>query len=296
MDKIRVCVVGFGNVGREAVDCVNQAQDMELAGVVEIYDVKASAVPVVKDVDELEGDIDVAILTIPSRLIPDVAPSYLERGINTVDGYDIHGESMLSLREKLASVAVQHGRVSVIGSGWDPGTDSIVRILFQAIAPHGITYTNFGPGMSMGHSVAARAVPGVLDGVSFTLPTGYGQHFRDVYVEVEEGFDFEEISKRIKEDPYFVNDSTRVTRVDDVNKVRVMAHGVHLERVGSSGSSHNQLLELNMKISNPSATAQVMVSAARASMRLAPGCYVLGEIPPIDLLPGCREDVIESMV
>ena len=87
-----------------------------------------------------------------------------------------------------------------------------------------------------------------------------------------------------------------MTAIDDVDEVRVMAHGVQLQRVGASGSSHNQLLELNMKISNPSATAQVMVSAARASMRLAPGCYVLGEIPPIDLLPGSRNDIIKSMV
>ena len=296
MQRIRVCVAGYGNVGREAVECINQAPDMELAGVVEICDVKAPNIPLVKDVDELDGKIDVAILTIPSRLIPDIAPSYLEKGINTVDGYDIHGESMLSLRNKLQGYATLHGRVSIIGSGWDPGTDSIVRMLFRAIAPHGITYTNFGPGMSMGHSVAARAVPGVVDGVSFTLPIGYGQHFRDVYVEIEEGCDFEEVSRCIKEDPYFVNDKTRVTAIDDVDEVRVMAHGVQLQRVGASGSSHNQLLELNMKISNPSATAQVMVSAARASMRLAPGCYALGEIPPIDLLPGSRDDIIKSMV
>ena len=30
MKQIRVCVVGYGNVGREAVECVRQAPDMEL--------------------------------------------------------------------------------------------------------------------------------------------------------------------------------------------------------------------------------------------------------------------------
>ncbi|MGI6163101.1 MAG: diaminopimelate dehydrogenase [Bacillota bacterium] len=295
MERIRVCVVGYGNVGKEAVECVKQAPDMELAGVVEVLDVPNPGVPLVKRVEDLER-VDVAVMTIPSRLVPKVAPSYLEKGINTVDGYDIHGDSMVALRKQLDKCAKENGRAAVIGSGWDPGTDSVVRMLFMAIAPHGITYTNFGPGMSMGHSVAAKSIPGVKDAMSLTLPAGYGQHNRDVYVQLEEGADFQEIAAKIKADPYFVNDVTRVTQVDDVAKVKVMGHGVRLERMGSSGTAHNQTLELKLRLTNPSATAQIMVSAARASMRLNPGCYVLGEIPPIDLLPGDRETLVKNLI
>ncbi len=295
MERIKVCVVGYGNVGKEAVECVKQAPDMELAGVVEVLDVPNPGVPLVKRVDDLE-QVDVAVLTIPSRLIPKVAPSYLEKGINTVDGFDIHGDSMVALRKQLDKCAKENGRAAVIGSGWDPGTDSVVRMLFMAIAPHGITYTNFGPGMSMGHSVAAKSIPGVKDAISLTLPAGYGRHNRDVYVELEEGANFQEISGKIKTDPYFANDVTRVTQVDDVSKVKVMGHGVRLERMGSSGTAHNQTLELKLRVANPSATAQIMVSAARASMRLNPGCYVLGEIPPVDLLPGDRETLVKNLI
>lgn len=295
MKRIRVCVVGYGNVGQEAVECIKHAPDMDLAGVVEILDVDDPKVPVVKHVDCLE-DVDVAILAIPSRAVPKVAPEYLAKGINTVDGFDIHGDSMVSLRKQLDECAKQSGRTAVIGAGWDPGTDSVIRMLFMAIAPQGITYTNFGPGMSMGHSVAARAIPGVKDALSLTLPVGYGQHKRDVYVEVEEPGQFDEIAQQIKEDPYFVNDSTRVTMVDDVGKLKVMGHGVLIERMGASGTAHNQRLELKMTLTNPSATAQIMVSAARASMRLEPGCYVLPEIPPIDLLPEDRESIIRNFV
>lgn len=295
MERIRVCVVGYGNVGKEAVECVKQAPDMELAGVVEVLDVPNPGVPLVKRVEDLER-VDVAVMTIPSRLVPKVAPSYLEKGINTVDGYDIHGDSMVALRKQLDKCAKENGRAAVIGSGWDPGTDSVVRMLFMAIAPHGITYTNFGPGMSMGHSVAAKSIPGVKDAMSLTLPAGYGQHNRDVYVQLEEGADFQEIAAKIKADPYFVNDVTRVTQVDDVAKVKVMGHGVRLERMGSSGTAHNQTLELKLRLTNPSATAQIMVSAARASMRLNPGCYVLGEIPPINLLPGDRETLVKNLI
>lgn len=295
MNKIRVCVVGYGNVGREAVECIKQARDMELAGVVEILHVENPQVPIVKTVDELE-QVDVAILAIPSRHIPTVAPDYLAKGINTVDGYDIHGESMISLRAKLSKLAKQHGRTAVIGAGWDPGTDSVIRMLFSAIAPNGITYTNFGPGMSMGHSVAAKAIPGVEDAISMTLPMGYGQHQRDVYVQLEEGIEFDKIAAAIKKDAYFANDPTRVTQVNDTATVKVMGHGVRVERIGGSGTAHNQQLELKMKLTNPSATAQILVSAARASTRLSPGCYALAEIPPIDLLAGDREDLISSLV
>lgn len=296
MKPIRVCVVGYGNVGREAVECVRQAPDMELAGVVEIADVDDDPkVPVVRSVDCLKN-VDVAVLAIPSRAVPEVAPEYLSRGINTVDGYDIHGDSIVALKQQLDECAKRTGTTAIIAAGWDPGTDSVIRMLFAAIAPHGITYTNFGPGMSMGHTVAVRAIPGVKDAISLTLPVGYGQHHRDVYVEIEDPNRFEEIARQIKQDPYFVNDNTRVTMVDDVDKLKVMGHGVLIERIGASGTAHNQRLKLKMTLTNPAATAQVMVSAARACVRLKPGCYVLPEIPVIDLLPGDRETIIRTMV
>ena len=86
--------------------------------------------------------------------------------------------------------AKAHNAVSIISAGWDPGSDSVVRALLQAIAPKGITYTNFGPGRSMGHSVAVRAIAGVKDALSMTIPVGTGIHRRMVYVELEEGADF----------------------------------------------------------------------------------------------------------
>lgn len=296
VSKIRVAVVGYGNVGQEVVRCVWDAPDMELVGVVRRDPGTDSyPFPVVKDVSQL-GAVDVVILTVPSRLVPKVAPGYLRAGMNTVDSYDIHGQSMVDLVSDLDSLARENGRVSVVGAGWDPGTDSVVRCLFQAMAPRGITYTNFGPGMSMGHTVAVKAVPGVKDAISITLPAGFGRHKRDVYVELEEGADISEVTKLIKEDPYFCHDETRVTAVASVGKLSAMGHGVVLQRFGASGSAQNQELELRMRLSNPSATAQVMVAAARASMRVRPGAYCLVDIPPAYLLPDDRETVIRTLV
>ncbi|NLA05873.1 MAG: diaminopimelate dehydrogenase [Firmicutes bacterium] len=296
MGKTRVCVVGYGNVGREAVVCIERAPDLELAGVVRraLCGIPPG-VPAATRVEEL-GPVDAALLAIPSRLIPASAPSYLQRGINTVDGYDIHGRAMLSLRNDLANHARQSGRVAITGAGWDPGTDSIIRMLFSVIAPGGLTFTDFGPGMSMGHSTAASAIEGVKKALSITLPLGYGRHRRHVYVELEQGADLAEVAGNIRRDPYFKADRTEIFAVDDAAWLKVAAHGVRITRLGVSGTAQNQLLELKMRLTNPAATAQIMVAAARAAARLEPGCYVLGEIPPIDLLPSSREENIKKLV
>lgn len=186
--------------------------------------------------------------------------------------------------------------VSIISAGWDPGSDSVVRAMLQAIAPKGITYTNFGPGMSMGHTVAVKAVEGVKAALSMTIPTGTGIHRRMVYIEVKEGYEYEKVAAAIKADPYFVNDETHVIQVPCVDELLDMGHGVNLTRKGVSGKTQNQLFEFNMHINNPALTGQVLVCVARASMKQQPGCYTMIEIPVIDLLPGEREELIAHLV
>ena len=168
--------------------------------------------------------------------------------------------------------------------------------MLEAIAPKGITYTNFGPGMSMGHTVAVKAIDGVKAALSMTIPTGTGIHRRMVYIELKDGYKFDEVAAAIKSDAYFVNDETHVKQVPNVDALLDMGHGVNLTRKGVSGKTQNQLFEFNMRINNPALTAQVLVCVARASMRQQPGCYTMIEIPVIDLLPGDREEWIGHLV
>lgn len=288
--KIRAAVVGFGNIGKFTLEALQAAEDFEIAGIVR-RNVKPGETiegyPVVSNVKDLEK-VDVAILCAPSREVEKYASEILPLGINTVDSFDIHTE-IAATRKRLDVIAKKAGKVSVISAGWDPGTDSIVRVLMQAMAPKGITETNFGPGMSMGHSVAVKAIEGVKDALSVTIPKGQSLHRRMVYVEVLPGYSFEEIEKKVKEDPYFVHDETYVFEVDSVDDLKDMGHGVNMKRKGVSGKTQNQLLEFNMRINNPALTAQILVGAARASMKLAPGCYTMIEIPVVDLLPGDRD-------
>ena len=299
MKKIRAAVVGYGNIGKSVVEALQAAPDFEIAGIIrrngaENKPAELASYEVVKDITELK-DVDVAIVASPTRQVEVQAKKILAMGINTVDSFDIHTQ-ITSLRRSLGETAKANNSVAIISAGWDPGSDSVVRTLLEAIAPKGITYTNFGPGRSMGHSVAVRAIEGVKDALSMTIPTGTGIHRRMVYVELEEGVDFKTVEAAIKSDPYFVNDETHVKQVPCVDDLNDGGHGVNLVRKGVSGTTHNQMFEFNMRINNPALTAQVLVCCARATMRQQPGCYTMIEVPVIDLLHGDREELIAHLV
>lgn len=298
MEKMKAAIVGYGNIGKYVLEALEAAPDFEIAGIIRR---DPSQVPdelkpyrVVSDILQL-GKVDVAVLCTPTRSVEEYASQLLRQGIRTVDSFDIHTE-ICGLRQRLGVIARENNTVAVIAAGWDPGSDSVVRALLEACAPKGITYTNFGPGMSMGHTVAVKAVEGVKAALSMTIPTGTGIHRRMVYIELKEGYDFDTVAGRIKSDPYFVNDETHVVRVSDVDALLDMGHGVYLTRKGVSGTTQNQLFEFSMRINNPALTAQILVSAARASQFRTPGCYTMIEIPLIDMLYGEREALIRRLV
>lgn len=294
---IKAAIVGYGNIGHYVLDALKQADDFEIAGIVRrnVADIpeEISKYKVVSNLGEL--DADVAILCTPTRKVEEYALEALALGMNTVDSFDIHTQ-IADLRRNLNEAAVKAGKVSIISAGWDPGSDSIVRTLLQACAPKGITYTNFGPGMSMGHTVAVKAIEGVKAALSMTIPLGTGIHRRMVYVELNDGYQLDQVAARIKADPYFASDETHVIEVDSVDNVKDMGHGVNMVRKGVSGTTQNQRFEFNMSINNPALTAQILVGVARASMRQKPGAYTMIEIPVIDLLAGDRETLISHLV
>ena len=298
MSKIRAAVVGYGNIGHFVVEALEAADDFEIAGVVRRSlgekPAELAQYPVVTDITEL-GKVDVAILCTPTREVEKHASKYLAMGINTVDSFDIH-TSIVDLRRNLDAIAKAHNTVAVISAGWDPGSDSVVRALMQAAAPKGLTYTNFGPGMSMGHTVCVKSKPGVKNALSMTIPLGTGIHRRMVYVELEPGARLEDVAAAVKADPYFASDETHVMAVESVDEVKDMGHGVNMTRKGVSGKTQNQLFEFDMKINNPALTAQILVDVARASMKQRPGAYTMIEIPVIDLLPSDREELVRHLV
>ena len=284
---MKVAILGYGNIGLAAEQAINAAPDMELAGIFHHNDCLNCI------------DADVVLLCTPTREVQKFATVLAARGICTVDSFDIHGQ-IWSLRSAMDAVCQTNKSVSILSAGWDPGTDSMVRALLMAMAPKGITYTNFGPGRSMGHSVAAKSIAGVKNALSMTIPLGTGVHRRMVYIELEEGADFKTVEAAILADDYFAHDETHVIQVPDVDALNNVAHGVHLERSGVSGETHNQRFEFNMTINNPALTGQVMVSCARAAFRMKQrgeyGAKTMIELRPIDLLAGETEELVKALV
>jgi len=301
LQKSRIAIIGFGHIGKGVLEAIQESPDMEVAAIVELPHMieavkeKVKNIPVTNDIKKL-GKIDVAILAIGSRGVPKIAPLYLQKGINTVDAYDIHGNSLMKVHEDLDKIAKRYDTVSIISAGWDPGSDSIVRVVLEMIAPKGITYVNFGPGMSMGHTVVVKAIEGVDDALSLTIPKNIGMHERIVYIKLKKGCNFKDVVNVIKNDPYFIHDEVHVVNVDNIENLIDMGHSVKIERKGVSGKTHNQRMEYIMSITNPAATGQVMVSAARASLKQKPGCYSLPEIPPIDFLYGNKQELLLRLI
>ena len=164
------------------------------------------------------------------------------------------------------------------------------------MVPKGITYTNFGPGMSMGHTVVVRGIEGVADALSLTIPMGTGVHRRMVYVQLEEGADFSIIAQSVKNHLYFAKDKTHVIEVNNVNEMKSFSHSVDIQRIGMSSDVNNQRVDFKMTMDNPALTAQIMVACARVTMRQDPGCYTMIEIPPVDYFPGEKAGWIEKLV
>jgi len=283
-DKIKVGIVGYGNLGKGVEQAIGRNPDFEL---VTIF--KKRSETQLEEMREFIGKVDFMLLCIGSSVdLPIKAPE-IARLFNTVDTFDAHTK----IPEYFASVdaaAKQGDKLSMIATGWDPGLFSAVRGLLDAILPGGKTNTFWGWGVSQGHGEAIKRVPGVIIARAYTIPiestleevrrgsrsdfSARQMHKRDCYVVVEEGADTEAIRRQIVSIPYYFefNDTT-VTFVDMDTFQREhseLPHGGHVFRAGDTGAGANeQLAEFHIKLSsNPEFTASVMVSCCRAAWRM----------------------------
>ena len=275
----KIVIIGVGNVGISAAKAVSESPDMELCGFVRQ---KAEPVfgfekiPVAKSVFDLPEKPDGAIICVPSRLVEPIEAELLENGIYTVDAFDIH-EELVPMRKRLQKIAEKGRTSAIIGAGWDPGLDSVIRILMHLAFPEGEIFTNFGPGMSMGHSAVAKAVDGVKNAASITLPIGNGKHARKIYAVLEENADKQAVEHAILTDVYFEHDRCSVKFVNDISPFLNTEHAVLIEN-----HFENQKMEFSMKIDNPTLTGRILVSAMGAAFLQKPGAYFIPEIPPCD--------------
>lgn len=291
--NIKVGIVGYGNLGRGVEKAIKQNSDIELRAIFsrrQPGDVDAAnGVVHISEVEKYKGDIDVLILCGGSATdLPEQGPE-LAALFNTVDSFDTHAK-IPEYFEKVDAAAVKGGNVSVISTGWDPGLFSLNRLLAEAILPEGKDYTFWGKGVSQGHSDAIRRVPGVKNGVQYTIPIESAvervrkgenpelatkeKHLRECYVVVEEGADKAKIEREIKEMPNYFSDY--ITTVNFISEEELkknhstMPHGGNVLRSGRTGENSTQIIEFSLKLdSNPEFTASVLVAYARAVYKLS---------------------------
>lgn len=292
-EKIKVGIVGYGNLGRGAEAAIRQQPDMELVAVfsrrgkVDTLDPNVLSLHV-DEAEKYRDQIDVMILCGGSATdLPEQTPHFA-RMFNTVDSYDTHA----TIPEYFASVdqvAQENGTLSIISVGWDPGLFSINRVMSEAVLIDGETYTFWGKGLSQGHSDAVRRVEGVKNGVQYTIPSEDAmnrvrrgenpelstaeKHKRECYVVLEEGADAEKVAEAIKTMPhYFADYDTEVhfiTEEELEKNHNKMPHGGFVIHSGQTGAGHKQIVEFSLKLeSNPEFTASVLVAYARAAYRL----------------------------
>ena len=312
MDKIKIGIVGYGNLGRGAELSIRQNEDMELCAIftrrpVEDVQPVDERVPVVSldDVLDWKGKIDVMILCGGSATDLPIQSPQLAADFNIIDSYDNH-TNIPQHYEAVNRAAKKGGTLGVISGGWDPGLFSLVRLFGEVVLPKGETYTFWGKGVSQGHSDVIRRIDGVKGAVQYTIPleaamekarVGEGgelpprqKHFRDCYVVVEEGVDKERIRETIVNIPYYYADyDTKVTFISEEELLQNhsgMPHGGFVIRSGETGTEGNrELIEYSLKLdSNPEFTASVLVCYARAAYRLNKKGRA-GAITPLDIAP-----------
>ncbi|MCJ7841722.1 diaminopimelate dehydrogenase [Lederbergia sp. NSJ-179] len=293
--KMKIGIVGYGNLGRGVEASIQVNEDMELVAVFSRRDpatVKtvASNVTVhsITEIEQFKDKIDVMILCGGSATdLPEQGPE-IATLFNTIDSFDTHAK-IPEYFAKMDEVAKKSGKTSVISVGWDPGMFSINRLLGEAILPVGHTYTFWGKGLSQGHSDAVRRVEGVKAAVQYTIPIEEAvnrvrngenpdlatneKHLRECYVVPKEGANTKEIEETIKTMPHYFSDyHTNVHFISEeefqANHSK-MPHGGFVIRSGKTGDDHKQLMEFSLKLdSNPEYTASVLVAYARAAYKM----------------------------
>ena len=332
MDKVRVAIVGYGNVGRGVMKAIAANSDMELVGIAsrspERVKKEIDSVPVVQmdDIavwkDELK--VDVAILCGGSKDDLPVQGPAISKHVCTVDSFDNHScipQYFASMDETTKAA----GTAAAISIGWDPGIFSLERVLASAFLPGSKAYGFYGltesGGLSMGHSDALRTIKGVKDARQYThaIPesidkirdgenpefTNGEMHWRECFVVLEEGADKDAIEAEIKAMPgYFEPYKTTVEFISQEeldSKYSGFPHDGCVVASGVTGDASKATIEYRCAWeSNPEATANVLVAHARAIHRLfkegKKGAFTILDIPPAYLSQFSQAELLKNFM
>lgn len=328
MEKIKIGIYGFGNLGKGVLEAIKQNPDMELVAIFTRRNPKDVASKLEKNVTvvstnnvkDYKGKIDVMIACGGSATdLPEQTPM-LAQMFNVVDSFDTHAK-IPEHYAKVNEAAKRAETIGVISAGWDPGMFSLNRLYAEAILPKGNTYTFWGKGVSQGHSDAIRRIEGVKDARQYTIPieeavnrvrsgenpdlTTREKHLRECFVVLEEGEDRSKIEAEIKNMPnYFADYDTTVYFISEDELLREhskLPHGGNVLRSGVTGDGNKEVIEYKLNLdSNPEFTGAILVAVARAAYRMnkngESGARTMFSIAPELMSPLSEEDLIKSLM
>lgn len=327
MHKLRIGIVGYGNVGRGVEVAIRQNPDMELVGVFTrrapesiVLDTVGAKVIAMGAISQYKDAIDVMILCGGSATDLPVQGPEIATLFNTIDSFDTHAK-IPEYYDAINEAAMSSGTTSILSVGWDPGLFSMIRMMSGAILPIGRDYTFWGKGVSQGHSDALRRIKGVKNGIQYTVPIEHAigsvrrgenpelttreKHLRECFVVAEEGANKLEIEELIKTMPnYFSDYDTTVhfiTEEELKSEHSKMPHGGFVFRSGQTGENNKQMIEFSLKLeSNPEFTANVLVAYARAAARMNregnKGAKTVFDVPLSYLSPKSGAELIREIL
>lgn len=329
MSKIKIGIVGYGNIGRGVETAINSSNDTELVAVFtrrqpETIKIKSPYAKVLSfsEAEKYKDSIDVMILCTGSARDLPVHVVQFAKIFNTVDSFDTHA-NIPEFLKNVDEAALSSGKVSIISIGWDPGLFSLIRAISGAVLPNGSDYTFWGKGVSQGHSDAIRRIDGVKLGIQYTIPvekviksvrggetpklTAKEKHTRECYVVCHEGADKNKIESDIKNMPnYFKEYDTTVNFISEeefITHHSKMPHGGLVIRNGVTGDEilNRHVMEFSLTLdSNPEFTGSVLLAYARAAHRMSregmKGAKTIIDVPVSYISPKSREELIGSLL
>lgn len=323
-NKIKIGVVGYGNLGRGVLKAIKENNDMQLEAVftrrADIVLEDGSKAVHISNLEEYKDKIDVMILCGGSATdLPKQGPA-IAKMFNTVDSFDTHAK-IPEYFDSVDKISKEAGTLSIISVGWDPGLFSLNRLMGQAILPQGKDYTFWGTGVSQGHSDAIRRVKGVKDAKQYTVPreealekvrngenpklTAREKHLRVCYVVADEGADKIRIENEIKTMPnYFSDYDTEVNFISEEELQKNhsgMPHGGFVIRTADTGEGNKEKMEFSLSLeSNPEFTSSVLVAYARAISKMSregkTGACTVFDIPMAYLSPKTSEELRKELL
>lgn len=268
MKKIRVGVVGYGNLGESVAKLVFGDPRFELVAIFSRRKIVSNFAPVVpfEKIKKFKGKIDIMFLCSGSFSTLQNDALEVLKNFNTIDAFDTHAKinAHISACQK---VAKENDKVAFCSFGWDPGLFSLMRLIFCSV--EGNCFTSWGKGISQGHTQALKQIKDVKDAVEYTVPNKnlikklkHGKsinlnklHTRICYIYAEKNH--QKIKKKILKTPnYFKGQKVKIKFVE---KQKLL----DLKKSFHKGQVFTQFDTLNFSLttpSNPVTTAKILIA------------------------------------